>query len=125
MSDLPAIGLGTWQNTDPAGCTESVRTALERGYRHVDTAHYYGNEEAIGEGIAAAKVPREEVFVATKVHVEKFGLAHEEMIEGLEVSLERLGQQAVDRDAGDPRLSVDVEHSEVRSNPCRRRCGLN
>ncbi|RDI69878.1 aldo/keto reductase [Halopelagius longus] len=96
MADLPAIGLGTWQNTDPDACAESVRTALEMGYRHIDTAQYYGNEEAVGEGIAAADVDRDDVFVATKVHAEKFGLAHDEVIEGLEVSLDRLGLDYLD-----------------------------
>ena len=91
MSSIPAIGLGTWQNTNPEACAESVRTTLETGYRHVDTAQYYGNEEAVGQGIAAADVPREEIFVATKVHAEKFGLAYDEVIEGVEVSLDRLG----------------------------------
>ena len=96
MRELPAIGLGTWQNTDPDTCANSVRTALEAGYRHIDTAQYYGNEEAVGEGIAAADVSREDVFVGTKVHAEKFGLARDEVIEGTEVSLDRLGLDYVD-----------------------------
>ncbi|WP_136689017.1 aldo/keto reductase [Halorhabdus amylolytica] len=93
---LPELGLGTWQNTDPKTCERTVRTALEMGYRHVDTAQYYGNEQAVGAGIAAADVPREEVFVASKVHPEKFGLAYEDVIEGLEVSLDRLGLDSLD-----------------------------
>ncbi|WP_231187698.1 aldo/keto reductase [Haladaptatus sp. DYF46] len=93
---LPSIGLGTWQNTDRDTCIESVQTALEMGYRHVDTAQYYGNEEAVGEGIASADVPREEVFVGSKVHAEKFGLEHDEVIEGLEVTLDRLGLEYLD-----------------------------
>ncbi|WP_135305059.1 aldo/keto reductase [Haloarcula amylovorans] len=96
MSDLPAIGLGTWQNTDPETCAQSVQTALESGYRHIDTAQYYGNEEAVGEGIARADVPRDEVFVGSKVHAEKFGLAHDEVIEGLEVTLDRLNLDYLD-----------------------------
>ncbi|WP_248909910.1 aldo/keto reductase [Halocatena marina] len=96
MSQLPAIGLGTWQNTDPEDCVNSVKAALEMGYRHIDTAQFYGNETVVGEGIAAADVQRDEVFVATKVHAEKFGLAHEEVIEGLEVSLDRLGLDYLD-----------------------------
>lgn len=96
MSDFPAIGLGTWQNTDPEICIDSVRTALEAGYRHIDTAQYYENEQAVGEGIAQAAVPREEITVATKVHAEKFGLAYDEVIEGLEVSLDRLGLEYLD-----------------------------
>lgn len=96
MIQLPAIGFGTWQNTDPSVCIESVRTALDVGYRHVDTAQYYGNEGLVGQGIAEADVPREEVFVATKVHAEKFGLAYDEVIEGLEVSLDRLDLDYLD-----------------------------
>ncbi|QIO24833.1 aldo/keto reductase [Haloarcula sp. JP-L23] len=96
MSQLPAIGLGTWQNTDPEVCAESVRTALEIGYRHIDTAQYYGNEEAVGTGIARADVPRDEVFVGSKVHAEKFGLAYDEVIEGLEVTLDRLNLDYLD-----------------------------
>jgi len=96
MSQLPAIGLGTWQNTDPDDCRESVRTALDAGYRHVDTAQYYGNEALVGEGIEAADVAREDIIVATKVHAEKFGLAHDEVIEGLNASLDRLGLDSLD-----------------------------
>lgn len=96
MSGLPAIGLGTWQNTDPKTCIDSVSTALEAGYRHIDTAQYYGNEEEVGEGIAQADVPREEIVVATKVHAEKFGLAYDEVFKGLEVSLDRLGLDSLD-----------------------------
>ncbi|QGA84453.1 aldo/keto reductase [Halomicrobium sp. LC1Hm] len=96
MRQMPAIGLGTWQNTDPDTCRESVRLALEAGYHHVDTAQYYDNETLVGEGIAEADVPREEVFVATKVHAEKFGLAYEEVIEGLADSLDRLGLDSLD-----------------------------
>ncbi|CQR52434.1 MULTISPECIES: aldo/keto reductase [Haloferax] len=93
---LPQLGLGTWQNTDPETCRESVRTALEMGYRHVDTAQYYGNEAAVGDGIEAADVPREEIFVASKVHAEKFGLAYDEVIEGLAATLDRLGLEYLD-----------------------------
>jgi 2,5-diketo-D-gluconate reductase B len=96
MNSLPAIGLGTWENTDPQTCAESVRTALEIGYRHIDTAQFYGNEESVGDGIAAADVDRDEIVVATKVHSAKFGLAHDEVIEGLEVSLDRLGLDYLD-----------------------------
>ncbi|MFB6152580.1 MAG: aldo/keto reductase [Haloarculaceae archaeon] len=96
METLPPIGLGTWQNTDPGVCRETVRTALEAGYRHVDTAQFYGNEEHVGAGIEAAAVPREAVVVASKVHPEKFGLAYDEVVEGLEVSLDRLGLDYLD-----------------------------
>ncbi len=64
---IPRLGLGTWQNTDVDQCRESVRTALEIGYRHVDTAALYDNEGPVGAGIEAAAVDREAVFLATKI----------------------------------------------------------
>jgi diketogulonate reductase-like aldo/keto reductase len=63
---VPALGLGTWQLTGPA-CRETVRDALEMGYRHVDTAQAYGNERQVGLGIDAADVDREDVFLVTKL----------------------------------------------------------
>lgn len=64
---LPSPGLGTWANDDPEQCAETVRTALRLGYRHVDTAQMYGNETAVGRGLATADVPREDVVLATKI----------------------------------------------------------
>jgi 2,5-diketo-D-gluconate reductase B len=91
---MPMFGLGTWQNDDPRQCVESVRTAIESGYRHVDTAQVYRNEAAVGEGIAAADVPREAVFLATKVWIDSLG--YDDVIETTEASLDRLGVDAVD-----------------------------
>ncbi len=88
------LGLGTWQNEDADQCAESVRTALETGYRHVDTAQAYGNEEAVGRGIAEADVDREDVFLATKVWIDSLG--SEAVRRTTEESLERLGVDAVD-----------------------------
>jgi len=96
MAALPAIGLGTWENTDPDTCANSVQTALEAGYRHIDTAQHYENEQAVGDGITAADVPREEVFVASKVHPKRFGLGYDEVIEGLNATLDRLGLKTLD-----------------------------
>ncbi|PSP75064.1 aldehyde oxidoreductase [Halobacteriales archaeon QS_1_68_20] len=93
-SGMPMLGLGTWQNTDPQQCAESVRTALETGYRHVDTAQAYGNEAAVGEGIAAADVDREDVFLATKVWTDE--LAYEDVLSSARESLDRLGVDYVD-----------------------------
>ena len=61
---IPAIGFGTSQLGD---CAEIVATALKLGYRHIDTAWKYGSEKGVGEGIKAAGVPREEIFLVTKV----------------------------------------------------------
>ena len=65
--ELPPLGLGTFRLDDEARCRASVETALDVGYRLVDTAARYGNEAAVGAGLAASAVPREEVVVATKV----------------------------------------------------------
>ena len=95
---IPNPGLGTYRNTDPDECAASVRTALEVGYRHVDTAEAYGNEEAVGEGLAAADVPREDVFLATKVLHPRFaeGYSREEILESARACLDRLDVDAVD-----------------------------
>ena len=92
--EMPMLGIGTWQNEDPEQCAESVRTALEMGYRHVDTAQAYGNEAAVGDGIAAADVPREDVFLATKVWNANHG--HDDVISSTEESLEKLGVDSLD-----------------------------
>ena len=92
--EMPMLGLGTWENTDPDACAESVATALEMGYRHIDTAQAYGNEADVGDGLAAADVDRAEVFLATKVWIDN--LAHDNVIETTEASLDRLGVDSVD-----------------------------
>ncbi|WP_369684396.1 aldo/keto reductase [Haloarchaeobius sp. HME9146] len=92
--DMPMLGLGTWQNTDPDQCAESVANALEMGYRHIDTAQAYDNEESVGEGIAQADVAREDVFLATKVWITN--LAHDDVLETARESLDRLGVDYVD-----------------------------
>jgi len=94
ISDMPSLGIGTWQNTDPAACANAVATALDMGYRHVDTAQAYDNEESVGEGLAHADVPREDVFLATKVWIEQ--LAHDDVLTSTEESLAKLGVDYVD-----------------------------
>ncbi|ELY49798.1 aldo/keto reductase [Natronorubrum bangense JCM 10635] len=91
---MPMLGLGTWQNEDPEQCAESVRTALETGYRHIDTAQIYENEAAVGEGIARADVDREEVFLATKIWISN--LEPDDVLETARESLDRLGVEYVD-----------------------------
>ncbi|AMN42522.1 aldo/keto reductase [Rhodoplanes sp. Z2-YC6860] len=63
---IPLIGLGTWDLRGKT-CAKMVEEALKLGYRHIDTAAMYGNEEAVGEGLRASGVPRDEVFITTKV----------------------------------------------------------
>jgi 2,5-diketo-D-gluconate reductase B len=88
-----ALGFGTYKLRGDAA-TQNVRSALEAGYRHVDTAQMYNNERAVGAAIADADVPREDVFLATKVHPRN--LAHDDVLESTEESLEKLGIDYVD-----------------------------
>jgi len=92
--DLPPIGLGTYENTDPDVCADSVETALNEGYRHVDTAEMYGNEDAVGEGIARADVDREDVIVATKIDTPN--LAHDDLLDSARGCADRLGIETID-----------------------------
>lgn len=92
--ELPPIGLGTYKNTDPDTCRASVRTALDVGYRHLDTAEGYDNEAYAGEGLADADVDSEEVFVATKVGTRS--LAYDDVLETAAASREQLGVDTID-----------------------------
>ncbi len=91
---MPMLGLGTWQNDEYDDCVQSVETALEMGYRHIDTAQIYGNEDAVGEGIQRADVSRDEIFLATKVWTSN--LSYEDVLESTEESLDKLGTEYVD-----------------------------
>jgi len=91
---MPVLGLGTWENDDPAQCTESVANALDAGYRHVDTAQIYGNEAAVGEGIAESDVDRDDIFLASKVWIDE--LAPEDVASSTRESLDKLGVDSVD-----------------------------
>jgi 2,5-diketo-D-gluconate reductase B len=93
-SGMPMLGLGTWQNDDSEECAESVETALEMGYRHIDTAQAYGNEDAVGAGIERADVDREDVFLATKVWNDNLG--HDDVVESTKESMEKLGVDYLD-----------------------------
>jgi 2,5-diketo-D-gluconate reductase A len=88
---MPMLGLGVWQIPDGPECENAVRWALELGYRHIDTAQAYGNEESVGRAIRASGVAREEIFITTKF----FPRAKDPAAEA-ERSLERLGVEYVD-----------------------------
>lgn len=89
---IPAIGLGTYKVTDADEARKSVKTALQSGYRHIDTASRYKNEEQVGEGIRESGVPREEVFVTTKL----WNADHHDPEGALNESLKKLGLDYVD-----------------------------
>ena len=90
---IPLIGLGTWQMKGDV-CSDAVAKALEIGYRHIDTAAIYGNEEEVAAGIKASGVPREDIFLTTKLWIDDFG--YEETLKACDASLERLGTGYVD-----------------------------
>lgn len=91
--DMPQIGYGTWQQRGEA-VRGLVARALETGYRHIDTAQAYDNEEMVGRGIADAGLPRGEIWVTTKIFPEDFGPGA--IRPAAERSLERLGLDQVD-----------------------------
>jgi 2,5-diketo-D-gluconate reductase A len=88
---MPMLGLGVWQVPNGPECVNAVRSALELGYRHIDTAQAYGNEESVGQGLRESGVPREEVFITTKFYPARKDPAAE-----AERSLGRLGVDHVD-----------------------------
>ncbi|WP_425604206.1 aldo/keto reductase [Halobellus salinisoli] len=90
---VPKVGLGTWQLTGES-CYETVSTALELGYRHVDTAQMYGNEAEVGRAITDADVDREEVFLTTKVSPRN--ARYDDVVESTRASLDRLDTSYVD-----------------------------
>ncbi|WP_291850522.1 aldo/keto reductase [Bradyrhizobium sp.] len=90
---LPKLGLGTFRMQGDA-CRAAVESALGLGYRHIDTAEMYGNEEAIGAAIAAAKIPRKDIHVTTKVWNEN--LAPEAIQRAFDASLKKLRLDQVD-----------------------------
>jgi diketogulonate reductase-like aldo/keto reductase len=88
---MPVLGLGVWQVPDGPTCVNAVRWALETGYRHIDTAQVYGNEQSVGRALRESGVPREEVFITTK-----FYPANQDPVAAAEQSLRRLGVDQVD-----------------------------
>lgn len=90
---IPQIGLGTWP-LDDAQVAAAVVSAVELGYRHVDTAFRYGNESGVGQGVRDCGIPREELFITTKLDGTHQG--RDRAVDGLEGSLKRLGLDFVD-----------------------------
>lgn len=129
LEELPEIGLGTHSEGDREQWGERVELALEVGYRHVDTAQDYGNEAYLGEGIASSEVPREELFLATKVASE--ALSYEDVLDSVEESLEKLRTEYVDLlyvhwpiDAYDPAETLSA-FDELRDRGAIRHVGVS
>ena len=90
---IPKIGLGTWLIPD-GEAAQAVRDAVAMGYRHIDTAQAYGNERGVGEGVRTCGVPREEIFVTSKVAAEH--KTYESVAKSIDESLAKLGMDYMD-----------------------------
>lgn len=90
---MPHFGFGTW-NLNGRECVESTGEALRIGYRLLDTAKIYGNETEVGEAVRKSSVPREEIFVTTKLWPSDFG--HDQALQAFDESLERIGLEYID-----------------------------
>jgi diketogulonate reductase-like aldo/keto reductase len=90
-TEIPLLGLGVWQVPDGPACVHAVRTALELGYRHVDTAQAYGNESSVGRALRESGIAREEVFITTKFHP-----GRRDPLREAAYSIEQLGVDYVD-----------------------------
>ena len=91
---MPMLGFGTYQIKDPVECERAVRDAIDVGYRLIDTAASYGNEEAVGKAVRESGVPREELFVTTKLWISD--ASYEGAKRGFTASMERLGLDYLD-----------------------------
>jgi len=92
--EIPILGFGVFQITDPEECERCVVDAIQIGYSHIDTAASYHNEEAVGRGIKQSGVAREELFITTKLWIQSNGYAG--TLEAFEKSLKRLQLDYID-----------------------------
>lgn len=92
--EMPYFGLGVFQIQDGNEVINSVRFALDRGYRHIDTASLYGNEKGVGDGIRQSSVDRKDVFVTSKVWNSEQG--YDNTLKAFDASLKRLGFEYLD-----------------------------
>ena len=92
--EIPILGFGVFQITDPSECVRSVVDAIQTGYRHIDTAASYQNEEAVGRGIKQSSVAREKLFITTKLWIQ--GNGYEGTLKAFENSLKRLQLDYID-----------------------------
>ncbi|MFJ3667192.1 aldo/keto reductase [Streptomyces sp. NPDC090106] len=91
--EMPALGLGVFQ-TPPAETIAAVTAALDLGYRHIDTAAAYGNEREVGQALRDSGVPRDELFVETKIWISDYG--YDETLHGFDKSAAKLGLDRID-----------------------------
>lgn len=91
---IPCLGFGTWQTPDGDVAVSSVRCAIEAGYRHIDTAQAYENEESVGQGIRESGIPREELFITTKLWNQNH--SYELALKTFDESMKKLGLDYLD-----------------------------
>jgi diketogulonate reductase-like aldo/keto reductase len=91
---IPCVGFGTWQAPDGDVCVSSVKAAIKAGYRHIDTAAAYGNESSVGAAVKQSGVPRDELFITTKLWNDDRG--YEGTLEAFENSMGKLGLEYLD-----------------------------
>lgn len=91
--EIPVLGLGTWMIDNNTVC-DVVANAIKLGYRHIDTAEAYGNEEGVGRGIKKSGIKREEIFLQTKLHAE--AKTYEQAKAEIELSLKKLDVDYID-----------------------------
>jgi diketogulonate reductase-like aldo/keto reductase len=92
--EMPVVGLGTWQSAEGREVEDAVLWALQSGYRLIDTAKIYGNEQGVGRAISQSKIPREELFITTKLWNTDQG--YESGLKAFDESLKRLGLNYID-----------------------------
>lgn len=92
--EIPCVGFGTWQTPDGEVAVSSVKEAIKAGYRHIDTATIYRNEASVGQAIRESEVPREELFITSKVWNDARG--YENTLKAFDVSMEKLGLDYLD-----------------------------
>ncbi|MFM0583954.1 aldo/keto reductase [Streptococcus suis] len=92
--EMPTVGFGVFQIPDPETCQQVVEEAIRTGYRLIDTAQAYGNEEAVGQAIRNAGVPREELFITTKLWISD--MSYQGAKEAFATSMEKLGLDYLD-----------------------------
>ena len=109
---IPKLGLGTWF-IDDADAADAVKAAVAAGYRHIDTAQAYGNERGVGEGVRTCGVPREELFVVSKVAAEH--KTYEQAKAGIDGTLRKMGLDYLDMMIiHSPQPWVEVNQSDNR-----------
>ncbi|CUM66948.1 uncharacterized protein PRCAT00004634001 [Priceomyces carsonii] len=106
--EIPKIGLGTYKSGKGGEAYEAVKSALKNGYTHIDTAARYGNEEEIGKAIKDSGIPREKVFITTKL----WNVDHKNVEEALDTSLKKLKTEYIDLYLIHWPASIDPETDE-------------